>query len=302
MPDTTCGSLSVVGTFTGIMGPFSATGFEVDSGESGEVEANVNGVTYHWVAFGIDSDILEVGSYSGTVGDNRTVTLTNTVLVPRVVICVGPGGSAGMGIALNSYPLADRPGAPVQDETLTNGLQGITWSPTQIQRFSIGGFEVGDDFNSAGTWYFAAIAGTANMANFTYTGTGADGLDVVIATNPFQPLYVLLADETAADAEVVTRYGGLAGDLSWDRATAAAANLIQAFNTDGFEVGTHADVNTNTRTYHCLCFADGPVAPTITYVPPSFPGGAIFASPDSPYAAHKTTLAIHHLLNNARFV
>jgi hypothetical protein len=52
------------------------------------------------------------------------------------------------------------------------------------------------------------------------------------------------------------RPASISGDLSllWD--AAAAANNIQMLEADGFQLGTHARVNTSDQTYHYLALRD----------------------------------------------
>ena len=87
------------------------------------------------------------------------------------------------------------------------------------------------------------------MTQSTYEGDGND--DRSIGGVGYQPTLVWTKQETAAQA--AWRPASIAGDLSlaFNR-SAARANRIQALETSGFQVGNHAQVNRNNRTYHYL--------------------------------------------------
>jgi hypothetical protein len=88
----------------------------------------------------------------------------------------------------------------------------------------------------------------------SYTGNGVDNRS--ITGIGFGPLMAWVKRDDAQAA--VWRPLSAAGDstLYWG-ATAAAANLIQALQADGFQVGTNATVNTNGSLYYRLALRDG---------------------------------------------
>jgi uncharacterized repeat protein (TIGR01451 family) len=101
----------------------------------------------------------------------------------------------------------------------------------------------------------AAVDGTGMttlMVSGSYTGNGTD--DRNITGLGFQPVLVLIKADATQNA--VARSATFTGDTSKDLggATAVAANLIQALQADGFQVGNDARVNGNGTTYHYVAF------------------------------------------------
>lgn len=97
--------------------------------------------------------------------------------------------------------------------------------------------------------------GAADFAVGMYTGNATDSRSI---TNlPFQPDLVTIKSITNAGAGV-WRSSVLAGDLSsFFAATAESANMIQAINSDGFEIGTGVNVNRNLVSYYWFAFKTG---------------------------------------------
>lgn len=92
------------------------------------------------------------------------------------------------------------------------------------------------------------ITDLARIATGTYTGNASD--DRSITGIGFTPKFVQIKASAITE---VARYG-VTGDNSWymDTSTSFAANFIQAFNSDGFQLGSNAGVNNNGTTYYYL--------------------------------------------------
>lgn len=82
----------------------------------------------------------------------------------------------------------------------------------------------------------------------SYIGNGVDGRSIVGIG--FQPDFVIVKNFTNATLAVL-RPSTLAGDLSFTPASnsASIADMVQALEADGFQVGANASVNTNTDVY-----------------------------------------------------
>lgn len=85
----------------------------------------------------------------------------------------------------------------------------------------------------------------------TYTGDGADNRSITIATG-YQPEFMLIFGTTGNG---VYRSENHTGDASTVLANdTTTSNLIQAFEANGFQVGSDADVNANTSTYFYIAW------------------------------------------------
>lgn len=90
----------------------------------------------------------------------------------------------------------------------------------------------------------------ARLAVGSYVGNGVDNR--WITGIGFTPKFVIL--QRAATSVAVYRLSSMPADNSARFGSAGlVANLIQAENSDGFQVGSNADVNINTETFYYLC-------------------------------------------------
>jgi hypothetical protein len=124
-----------------------------------------------------------------------------------------------------------------------------------IKSLDADGFTVGSNtaVNSNGVahYWIAFKANPGQVAAGSYGGNGAD--DRSITGVGFQPAYVIVM--SAGANEAVHRSAAVAGDTTlFFGATVPSANLIQALEGDGVQVGTAAQVNTNGTTYHYVAW------------------------------------------------
>lgn len=123
----------------------------------------------------------------------------------------------------------------------------------EIQSFTSDGFVVGsdDDVNESGvTYYWTAMKEGTNVQTGTYTGNGVDNRNITGVG--FQPDWLMTIGNGEQD---FFRPGPLAGDASYQlNANGTTSNRIQALQADGFQLGSNADVNQNTRVYYWVAF------------------------------------------------
>lgn len=103
--------------------------------------------------------------------------------------------------------------------------------------------------------FFAGEVFAMQIKTITYTGNGSDSRSITGCG--FQPDVVIIKKETFnATRGAIIRTASMTGDNSKDLAATStfAANLIQALETDGFQIGTDEGVNTNLGAYHAVCF------------------------------------------------
>jgi len=227
----------VLGTSTALQSNYiqslNADGFTVGTAQ----QVNTSGTTYYYAAMKAGSD-LKVGSYVGNGVDNRSIT--GVGFQPVWVITLGDGDDSVF-----------RPNILAGDNSYL--MTGTGKLADRIQAFQTDGFQVGANVNvneSGTTFHYIAWAASPQVSTGSYTGNGVDNRSITgIGFGP------LMAWVKRDDAQVgVWRPASVGpGDstLYW-AATAAAANLIQALQADGFQVGTNSSVNTNGSLYYRL--------------------------------------------------
>ena len=120
-----------------------------------------------------------------------------------------------------------------------------------------GGLPGTEDVNSiSGTYHWMAVKSLENsyFKVGTYVGDGND--DRTITGVGFRPDYVYVKAATNKGGVFTT---SLNTDFSMhiDSGTSSGANYIQAMAADGFQIGSHADVNALGVTYYYISFKQG---------------------------------------------
>ncbi len=214
-------------------------------------DVNADGLDYYWIAFEAGVDGLRVGTYTGNDADNRSIP--GVGFQPGYVIVFGEGASATW---YRSSPMPAGKSTKFAEVGLSDNF---------IQALEVDGFQVGShaQVNADGvTFHYVAWKAVAGkMAVGQYTGNG--GATQSIATVGFRPSYVIVKANAAITP--VHRPESLVGDwtlhfVGWGK----VSDGIQALQTDGFQVGSIAEVNQNTTTYYWMAF--GTVMP-----PPPLP-------------------------------
>lgn len=110
----------------------------------------------------------------------------------------------------------------------------------------------GQTSNPAGTLTAASSFSGSWLATGSYLGNATDNRN--ITGLPFQPELVIVKAATTQDT--VIRTSTMSGDSSRPvgTATALSTNRIQALSATGFQVGTNAQVNSASVTYHWTAF------------------------------------------------
>ena len=199
---------------------------------------------YEWIAFKAGTGELKVDSYSGTGVDNRSIT--GIGFQPDYVIVM----------SAEAKEPVHRSSAQAGDTTLF--FKAATSAANLIQALETDGFQVGNDDNVNKTGvtyhYVAWKAVIAKTAVGTYAGDSTD--DRSIIGLGFEPEYVIIKQTTAIEA--VHRPATLSQDNTLKFINQVqAADMIQALETDGFQVGTSDRVNTTGGTYFWVAFAGG---------------------------------------------
>jgi hypothetical protein len=210
------------------------TGFTV--GNSATV--NSNGTLYYFVAFKAAPGTMTVGTYTGN-GLAGGQSITGVGFSPELVFIMGD----------NANEAVHRASAWNETHNFNNSLGDTTW----VTSLDADGFTLGSNnsrVNAAGVTYhyiaWNAIPG--EMVTNGYTGNGADARNITGVG--FEPEYVILKQVDAQAAVHHPASLGRSVDSSLHFTTTAnAANLIQALQPDGFQVGNDARVNSSGPVY-----------------------------------------------------
>ena len=242
---------NVVGAITSL----DSDGFSVGSNAT----ANGSGNLIFWMAFNDATTINSSGTFkmaTGTyVGNGNYTTINGLGFAPDLVIIKGDTTQAGV------FRTTQHNG------DVTSYLDSATADfALGIQTLNPDGFSVGTSatVNSNGVNYYwtaygnawrpATNSGASDFVIGTYYGNGIDNRN--ITGLPFQPDLVTIKRSGASAATFRTSQHS--GDSSsFFAATADGSNRIQGFNSDGFQIGTDATVNTAANLYRYFAFKTG---------------------------------------------
>jgi hypothetical protein len=184
--------------------------------------------------------LMSTGSYVGDGTDNRAIT--------------GLGGQPDVVILKQDSTTLPLIRTSTMTGDVTKPITGGALQADRIQSLDVDGFTVGTIANvNLSTFYYIAFkAAAGELAVASYTGDGLDDRSITVATD-FQPGYVIVIPGNNQGS--VQRFAAMIGDTSVQfNASNPAANLIQAFEANGFQVGTGAQVNSATVTYHYVAW------------------------------------------------
>jgi len=234
---------------TGRLSSYDSDGFTLGT----DAKVNNNTTVYHYLAItDTTGGSFKTGTYAGNSTGPRA--FTGIGFAPDGLFIWDDLGDTGgyrtSDMATDSY-LPYNAGAQLTDRILSLDSDGFTLS-------------FRNEVNGTGrNYYYAVIDTTASLFKpITYTGNGSDNRD--ITGMGFQPDCVWDKD-TTTDAMAV-RFSTESGDNAYlMTATGEAANIIQNFGSDGFQVGTSANTNANTNTYYSVGFKNSTTAPVTAH-------------------------------------
>jgi len=273
---------------------------------------NTNLEDYYWFAL-CDQDsagnyvneVIEVGSYTGDGTDNRNVSFSMSG-PPDVIWAQNCNAANATSIWRTVLGAAgDASGAPSDALTTVNFIQSISSSSFQV------GTQLNVDTHAHAFILFKRRTGF--FAHDSYVGDNNDSRNIVQA-DPFQPDIVLVKAEAAVGSPVL-KTPSITGDAavplidfsddSTDGNSAVQANLIQAINSNGFQVGsgvgnsTWTNEGTPATTHYYMCFLNQPFAAAggVAVGDTGFGG---FALPNDPYTLFKSMLDVYKRYQNVR--
>lgn len=228
-----------------------ADGFTVSIGSSTTASQKAlakSGATFHYLCLG--GDDVVTGSYTGNGANDRNIT--GVGFQPEWVMLMG-------GTQHQVHKMDSSGAATDQSSYMYNGVSVAD----RIQALQSDGFQVGTNIqaNGSGTvYYYVAIKASSDFSTVRYTGDGTDNRSITGVG--FEPDFVLI--KATSGRNPVLRSDTHAGDLSkYYRSVGFAANYIQAFEADGFQLGSAGDVNLNGTTFDAIALRTGVVASSI---------------------------------------
>lgn len=233
--------------FTGAITSIDADGFSVGSSTT----VNANTVTFYYMVARDNSALdFKQGTYAGNGSDNRSIS--GLGFQPDFVL------TAGEGTQRVCYRTSDMAG------DLSGSLNGDSLSTNSIQAIESDGFQVGTDAKvntNTVDYYYVAFKNTASLFKvLSYAGDGTDNRSITGVG--FQPENTMIKASNGNQGAL--RMQDMAGDSSaLFTTTTHAADRIQAFEADGFQVGTSGTVNSATGppTYYSASWKDGSSSP-----------------------------------------
>jgi hypothetical protein len=229
-----------------------ADGFTVGS----DLDVNSSTAAYHWVAFRDDGlGDFKVGSYTGNGTDNRSIT--GVGFPPDYVIVMSSAANKTL----------HRSSATAADESLFFSADAAV--ANAIQRLQVDGFEVGTSgaVNTTGVVYHYIAWRARRMAVGSYIGDAIDNRSITGIGG--QPVYVIVKIKNTT-AQGYHRTATVIGDLTLRFNDTTVSNGIQAFEPDGFQIGTGGGVNTKGSAYFWIAFTPNDLpTPTIASLSPN---------------------------------
>jgi len=221
-------------------------GFTIGSGR----QVNQNGITFYWVAFKASPD-LKVGIYTGDGAASQPIT--GLGFSPEYVIVMSAGAArtihaCAAAPAGRSYEFDSA--AKYLNQITALGADGFTVNHAGAQPY----------VNAAGiTYHYVAwneVPGKVKVGS--YNGNATAG--TLITGVGFQPEYLIVKSiyndnpPSNVTPPAHERFAPMPFDNDTDFARGGVSNHIQAFVTDGFQIGSAQTVN---RTF-TDCNIDGP--------------------------------------------
>ena len=207
---------------------------------------NTSGMQYYWTAIAGSGAELAVGSFVGNGVDGAT-PISGLSFQPQCVFIRRRN--------LTTNFVAVKHAGMSGDSAYMLG-NAAAFTSNAIQSFGADYVELGTSSNvnaSTVTYDWVAFAPPSSYGAFGYyNGTGGDNFDAVTGL-AFQPEFVFIKANNTQES--VIRTSAHTGDDSSliSNSLANGANRIQAFNSDGFQVGTNAAVNAAGTPIHYFC-------------------------------------------------
>ena len=213
-------------------------GFTVGSDQN----VNKSGNEYYWVAMKAEAGLLMLSTYIGDGLDNRAIT--GVGFQPDLVMVID---SSGQGMVYRVSSMSGEATFRFNAGDLFNN---------RIKAFQADGFLLGTHStvnNNGDNYHFLAMKIASGKMNVgSYVGDSLDNRSITGLT--FQPEYAIIK---APKAQAVHRPSSIIGDTCLEfTSSKVRANMIQSYETDGFQVGNANETNKLGETYYWVAFAN----------------------------------------------
>ncbi len=199
---------------------------------------NFSGVTFYYAAFRTNDDI-HLGTYTGTGAFNPVSGLGFS---PDYVIVMEDGASRAIHHAYHGFDSASFDQDAYSDAVLSMDADG----------FSLGANTHANE--SSRTYHFVAWNEVPQRVKVGwYFGDGVDDRAIGLG---FRPDYAIVKAIDSID-DPVQRFAPMTGDTSVNFQENVQPDQIQAFSSNGFQVGTDSSVNNGSTSYFYVAFANG---------------------------------------------
>jgi hypothetical protein len=202
--------------------------------------------TYYWVAFKDYPGHMTLGTYTG---NNTSQSITGLGLSPDYVMILGA--------------TTERAVQRMAPMGRTYEFESDNGSNNAITSLDANGFSLGADDavnNNAVTYHYVAFNEDVDeMDTSSYTGNGAASRNITGVG--FQPDYAIVRafNTGGTQREGVQKAAAVPDPGSgFFTATAGITDGITDLQSDGFQVGSNANVNNNTTPYAYVAFKDKP--------------------------------------------
>ena len=217
-----------------------------------DIAVNTNGITYYYIAIRRETNDpdFNYGSYTGNGADDRNIT--GIGFQPTLVVIKGDQSTDAANYFDNNDD--DSTGDHLFN---TNSNQNNRIQALQSDGFQIGNRATGVNDNGIVYYWFAFRSVTRRITIGTYTGNATD--DRNITGVGFSPNWLWIQRYAGSpNAYAVFRTSSMSGDatLNFTQSIAITTNKIQSFSSDGFQIGTASQVNTNNQAYHWFALAN----------------------------------------------
>lgn len=242
----TASTVGAIANYSGGITSLDADGFSVGS----DVTVNENTKTVQWIAFK-DNGLgdIKVGTYTGTNSGDQAIT--------------GLGFSPAMVFVKGDTTTRGRYATSAFAANKTAGLENISFEADKILSLDADGFTLknnGADVNANTItyYYFAFKAASSYFKVGTYVGNLTDNRDITGVG--FQPVFTWIKADGLFNW--CGRFPSSVGDLSLANSgtSVEVADIIQAFQADGFQIGANVAINTNLANYYYMSWGIPPAA------------------------------------------
>lgn len=242
--DSTAFLASTTANFTGGVTGFTTDGFTLGT----DAKVNANGTIYTYVILKGTSaqQYYRTAVFVGDGNDNRNITTAGLAFQPDIMFL---SGDAAVSKCFRTSSMVGDTSARFDANANTTNA---------IQNFQTNGFQLGNGTNANGSttnYYLTAFKAYAPaIATGTYTGDGTDNRNITGVG--FVP-DIVFVKRNGASVMVFTTSNQSADTTLQMNTSGSSSDMIQALQTNGFQIGTNVTVNNTGDAYWYIALKSG---------------------------------------------